>query len=426
MHENTTLKNLFLAGALTALTGEIYFYPFGTGFRFTAGVITISFLMLYLSSIPELVLIPFSGINVVLFRIFLSVYINKMPFENALRLHYPSFFFYLAFALLLKLGQIRRRLKEPINFITIMALADLLSNFVELLVRGELNISSFQDRYTLALSVGFIRGIVTFFMFWMFERYRILIVREEHQKRYAELLALLAELKAELFYIKKSTGNLEWAMKESYEIYQALDHNPRGTDMGKLRKKALNLAKDIHEIKKDYMRIAAGVSELLPEENQDGMRFSDIMNIIKSNTERWIKTKGMDIEFSTYIEEDFMVKNYFSITSIINNLISNALDAFEGPGSILADIRLRREAVVITVSDNGKGIGPKDLPYIFEPGFSTKFGDDGAIFTGLGLTHAKNLVEDMGGGISVSSTREVGTIFEITLPVNNSFLRITP
>lgn len=420
--KHATLKNLFMAGIFTALTGEIYFYPFGTGFRFTAGVITLSFLVLYLDSISEMILVPYCGLNVVLFRALLSALIHEMPLREAFLFHYPSFFFYLTFAVLISATHIRKRIKDPITFVTWMALVDLFSNFVELSVRGELDIISFQDRYPLALTVGFIRSTITFGMYWLFERSRILIMKEEHQKRYAELLSLLAELKAELFYIKKSTGNLEWAMKESYDIYQALDQDLQRSDLGQLKKKALNLAKDIHEIKKDYMRIVAGVTELLPEENSDGMKLSDIVSIIKSNTERWMKTRGMDIEFYTYIEMDLLVKHYFSITSVINNLIANALDA--QASKVFVEVHSRRDWLEISVSDDGKGISPKDLPYIFEPGFSTKFDLDGTIYTGLGLTHAKNLVEDMGGRISAISTLGEGTRFKIVLPVETGFSTI--
>ncbi|WP_422446695.1 sensor histidine kinase [Thermoanaerobacterium sp. DL9XJH110] len=419
-------REMLITAGLTALTGEIYFYPFDSGFRFTAGVITISFLMLYFHQIPELVLIPFSGVAVVAFRVFLGCFIRYQSFMAAFNLHYPAFFYYLSYAFFLRIGRIKALLRVPVNFVAVMTLADVGANFIELAVRREMGLNYFQDIFTRVLGVGLIRSITTFALYWLIERYRLIIVREEHQKRYEELLELLSELKAELFYIKKSTGDLEYAMKEGYEIYRSLNPGISEDDVVKLKKKALNLAKDIHEIKKDYLRIAAGVNELLPEERREGMRLSAIVSIIKSNTERWMKTAGKSPEFRVQIDKDLIVVNYFSMFSIINNLVSNALDAIDGEnGFIEVRVSSDEEYVRLSVFDNGKGIDPRDLPYIFEPGFSTKFAEDGFISTGLGLTHVKNLVEDMGGGISVVSALNRGTKFEVQIPIDGNFLKLT-
>jgi two-component system sensor histidine kinase YcbA len=131
---------------------------------------------------------------------------------------------------------------------------------------------------------------------------------------------------------------------------------------------------------------------------------------------------GKNVRIHVFIESDPVVKKYFSIFSIINNLVSNALDAIENKnGFIQIKTCIDSDWVQITVEDNGKGINPKDLPYIFEPGFSTKFYEDGSISTGLGLTHVKNLVEDAGGKISVDSIEGKGTIFKVMLPATVVF-----
>jgi len=422
LHLKRHYKDLLVTAGLTAVIGEIYFYPFGTAFRFTAGVIAISFMMLYFLQIPEMVLIPLAGAGTVIFRVFLSMSIHQKFFLEAISQHYPAFFFYLSYAAFLRLGRIRNLLDSPVNFISVMTISDMGANFVELYIRHELNLLYFQHIFASILGVGLIRSIVTFSLYWLMERYRLLIVSEEHQKRYAELLEFVSELKSELLYIRKTTGDLEHAMKESYEIYRSINPDLAEDDVSILKKKALNLAKDIHEIKKDYLRIVSGVRELLPGEIQEGMRIGTIIAMIKSNTERWMKNAGKESELKTYIVGDIVVKNYFSIFSIINNLVSNALDAVDNEhGCIEIQAIVDEKYVYIIVADNGRGINEKDMPYIFEPGFSTKFGDDGSISTGLGLTHVKNLVEDMGGEISVQSTKW-GAKFEVKLPLNANFV----
>jgi len=413
-------KEMLITAGLTALTGELYFYPFGTSFRFTIGVITLSFLMLNFSYLSELILISLSGMAVVIFRVFLTYTIASRPLDVAFNLHYPAFFYYLAYGLLLKLFNIKKHLKTPINFISMMALADMGANFVELTVRNDMRIIHFGEVINGVFAIGLTRAFITFSLYWFMGHYKQIIVQEEHQKKYAEIMILLSELKAELFYIKKSTLDLEDAMKSSYEIYQSLNPDENSTA---LKKKALHLARDIHEIKKDYLRIIAGVGELLPEEDQEKMSLSAIVSIIKANTERCIKTLGNKTELIMHFDEDYIVTNYFSLFSIINNLISNALGAVDGEnGEIKVGFVTQGERLKITVEDNGTGIDPRDVSYIFEPGFTTKLTSDGSFSAGLGLTHVKNLVEDLGGAISLDLKHPQGARFELSIPIQGNLI----
>jgi len=72
-------------------------------------------------------------------------------------------------------------------------------------------------------------------------------------------------------------------------------------------------------------------------------------------------------------------------------------------------------SIEITISDNGAGIAPDVLPRIFEPLFSTKsFG------TGLGLPTVKQIIEQHGGEIELSSELGVGTRARVRLPLPES------
>jgi signal transduction histidine kinase len=95
------------------------------------------------------------------------------------------------------------------------------------------------------------------------------------------------------------------------------------------------------------------------------------------------------------------------------NIINNALDAMSENGHL--EIRLEprgREAVSVTIKDDGCGIPKQDLERIFEPFFSRK-----AQGTGLGLSITYGIVEKLGGEISVSSEVGQGTTFTVVLPV---------
>jgi two-component system sensor histidine kinase VicK len=89
--------------------------------------------------------------------------------------------------------------------------------------------------------------------------------------------------------------------------------------------------------------------------------------------------------------------------------ITNAIQHSD-PGKT---VRLRASGVSVTVEDEAGGIAEEDLPHLFER-FYTGRGSSGG--TGLGLPICKDLVEKMGGEVSIRSEKGVGTSVRIELP----------
>jgi len=95
------------------------------------------------------------------------------------------------------------------------------------------------------------------------------------------------------------------------------------------------------------------------------------------------------------------------------NLLVNARQAVNGTGGTVSLSSRANAAVVrITVADDGTGIAAPDLAKVFDPYFTTKRGG-----TGLGLPIAKNIVEGLGGTLSVTSAPGKGTDICIDLPL---------
>jgi len=101
------------------------------------------------------------------------------------------------------------------------------------------------------------------------------------------------------------------------------------------------------------------------------------------------------------------------LNQILLNLFLNAIDAMNDGGELKVALSLDgdSEEIRITVSDTGCGISPEHLSRVFDPYFTTKSSG-----TGLGLAIAHNIVEAMGGRISVESEQKKGTTFTVTLP----------
>ena len=109
------------------------------------------------------------------------------------------------------------------------------------------------------------------------------------------------------------------------------------------------------------------------------------------------------------------------LKQVLINLVRNAADAIEGKGTVTMRTRTARtslggretEAVVLEVSDTGKGIPPDVEKRLFDPFFTTK--ESG---TGLGLPIAVRMVEKHGGKIEYQTEVGRGTTFGVVLPRN--------
>ena len=100
------------------------------------------------------------------------------------------------------------------------------------------------------------------------------------------------------------------------------------------------------------------------------------------------------------------------INQVLLNLLLNAIQAMEQPGTIRVVLENDGDTVLITVVDQGKGISPENLTNIFRPFFTTK-----GHGTGLGLSLARRTVEAHGGQIEVTSEVGKGSQFAIHLPI---------
>ena len=99
------------------------------------------------------------------------------------------------------------------------------------------------------------------------------------------------------------------------------------------------------------------------------------------------------------------------------NVIGNAIQAADGrpdPPIRVQTTRLDTRRFLILVADKGAGISPEDLPRVFDPFFTTR-----RTGTGIGLAISRNIIEGLGGRISVSSARDRGTDVRIELPLDS-------
>lgn len=107
------------------------------------------------------------------------------------------------------------------------------------------------------------------------------------------------------------------------------------------------------------------------------------------------------------------------LVQVLVNLLQNAVEACGEPGASGTHVALRirhaRGRVTFTVLDSGAGIDEAQLAQLLQPFFSTK--QNG---TGLGLSVARQIVEQHGGQLTLATRKEGGAVVEASLPVNGA------
>ncbi|MBW9156761.1 sensor histidine kinase [Clostridium tagluense] len=405
------INKYIIISLIVSLFGEIYFYPFESGLKFSAGVIIFNLCVLMMEDMSEVTMGILCGLGVFMTRNIFGVLLLHHDIIDTLVLNFPSLLYYLIYGVLLKITKVRKYKNSIVNTIFILALTDSFCNIGEVVMRNGINVYIVR----IIIFVGFIRGAITYLAYLTYNRQKLFILNSEHQKRYTELNLLISNIQAEMFYLKKSMKDIEKVMSKSYSLYETYKNNEY------LREKTLDIAREVHEIKKDYYRVLKGFEALIDNfENEDEMTLSNIFTIIKDNTSRYIKESNKEIEISFHFEKDFTVKDHCNLFVILNNLIINSIDDCENSDFIKISEKEDEDNIYFEVTDTGKGIDEDIFPYIFNAGFTTKYDDiTGEASTGIGLSHVKNIIDNLGGYIEVKSETNLGTTFILKIPKNS-------
>lgn len=175
----------------------------------------------------------------------------------------------------------------------------------------------------------------------------------------------------------------------------------------------LSLINDILDISK----IKSGKMEIVNVSYETGALFSEIVNMI------WIKAKEKGLEFKLQVDSSIpsmLCGDEVRIKQILINLLSNAVK-YTSEGTVTLSIRCERQAINrvriwYSVEDTGQGVKKESIPYIFNAFRRVDEEQNRYIEgTGLGLNIVHNLVELMGGEISVNSIYTKGSKFVVML-----------
>ncbi len=167
----------------------------------------------------------------------------------------------------------------------------------------------------------------------------------------------------------------------------------------------------------DLSKIKSGKMEIVNVSYETGKLLSEIVNMI------WIKAKEKGLEFRLNVDPSIpsmLCGDEVRIKQVVINLLNNAVK-YTSEGSVTLSIRcermgLNRVRVWYSVEDTGQGVKKENIPYIFNAFRRVDEEKNRHIEgTGLGLSIVQQLVQLMGGEISVNSVYTKGSIFIVML-----------
>jgi two-component system NtrC family sensor kinase len=192
----------------------------------------------------------------------------------------------------------------------------------------------------------------------------------------------------------------------------------------------------MRENNENYAKLIKYTDMISDEASRCGKIVKDLLLFSHSDTEEFISS-----ELISLLEKSIsLINHHFEINDVklvkkfeveaINikcnpqkiqqmmiSILINAIESMSGrsDGKIIIRVTKENNKAVIRVTDCGMGISEKDLPYIFEPFYTTK---EMAKGTGLGLSIVYGIVNQHKGKIEVEETSIRGTTFKISLPIN--------
>lgn len=176
----------------------------------------------------------------------------------------------------------------------------------------------------------------------------------------------------------------------------------------------------------------AGLTRQLLSFGRQKVGVEEKVNLIEALHQQYTLLRpllGESIKLSMTVPEETVWINALPdhLTQMILNLALNARDAMPQGGELIIRCVLSENLpsvleekypdipfICISVVDSGTGISEDSLPRIFEPFFTTKDQGKG---TGLGLSVVYGIVDQLKGGIEVSSVHGKGTVFDVYLPL---------
>jgi two-component system, sensor histidine kinase YcbA len=417
MKENLLLVVLMLV--FVPLAGELKFFPYNSIFRVSLGTPVFFFFLLWIRKIHPVVSGFLVGIFVVAFRILLARITPNFNWVVALEQHSPVFFYYFSYAIFFFLLKINRFYDRPLLIGLAGVIVEIFASTVELSFRHLFSSMTITPKGLLQIVVlAVIRSFFVLGFFNLFTLRETQLAEKEQRKRNEQMLIYFTDLFEESIHLKKTVENAEEITRECYNLYRSLKDTAETLVFAD---KALKIAGQVHDIKKDNQRIYAGLSEIISDRGTaDFITINEIVSIVIKSNQKYARLLGKSIAFDFISKEEHPSYHTYITLSLMNNLVANAVEAILDNGLIRLTVSRKDGHVEFLISNNGPGIPEKQKKRIFHQGFTTKYDVTGKPSTGIGLSYVKKVVENLGGEVRLQDDQnQQETVFIISLPIKS-------
>ncbi|GJM64723.1 hybrid sensor histidine kinase/response regulator transcription factor [Persicobacter diffluens] len=184
--------------------------------------------------------------------------------------------------------------------------------------------------------------------------------------------------------------------------------------VGRNSKLLLNLVEQIMELS----RIDGGAIKFKEAPHHLGKHFETIYDAFK----HLALQKNIEIIFQSELDHVIAQYDLDVLNKIIYNLLNNSIKYTKDGGLILFNAQLKAEGLEVRISDNGAGIPEEKIDQIFNRYYRLSEHADATTGSGIGLSIVKQLIDKLGGNISVESKykdqfEDHGTTFTINIPL---------
>lgn len=181
------------------------------------------------------------------------------------------------------------------------------------------------------------------------------------------------------------------------------------------------------EVRQNALKMGSLIHQLMEASRQEFDGFglivsrTDIVAFVRSIAsafEKPLENRSVKIDIECSLPSFYIEADVLKLEVILNNILSNASKF--APDSSLISIKVESEQdfVKLSISDQGRGIDPQDLPHVFERFFQSRHSlPQNKEGSGVGLSIVKEYVQLHRGTVKIISDGVQGTCVEIALPV---------
>lgn len=134
---------------------------------------------------------------------------------------------------------------------------------------------------------------------------------------------------------------------------------------------------------------------------QDKISLQELVQECKNALQQQIDARGLDLhmQVGSYV----LYGDHALLVTAVRNILSNSVKYNREGGQIEVCTEEQNDELLLTISDNGGGVAPEELPHLFEPFYRADTSRVGVEGNGLGLAIVKTIIEKHGGAVAVEN-----------------------